>query len=184
MAMIDVDVRVGGMREIEAALRRFPADLEKKALTAGLRAGGAILVKEAKQQAPKTGQWDDKIAAVKALQKGIRGDKSGEAKTARKWLRSRLKGLRRKGLASSIEYVTERTGGRRWHGIEGTVTCFAPHAHLVEFGTVERVQKTTGRRTGRMPSKPFMRNAYMAKRQAAFQAVLAKIQAYMRKKVL
>ena len=36
---------------------------------------------------------------------------------------------------------------------------FSSLAHLFEFGTAERVQKTTGRRTGRMPAEPFMRPA-------------------------
>ena len=31
--------------------------------------------------------------------------------------------------------------------------------HLIEFGTSERIQKSTGRRTGRMPARPFIRPA-------------------------
>lgn len=37
-----------------------------------------------------------------------------------------------------------------------------PHSglvHLIEFGTSERIQKSTGRRTGRMPARPFIRPA-------------------------
>lgn len=36
---------------------------------------------------------------------------------------------------------------------------FSALMHLFEFGTTERVQTTTGRRTGRMPSTPSMRQA-------------------------
>lgn len=40
----------------------------------------------------------------------------------------------------------------------------APHAHLYEFGTGPRVQAKTGRSTGAMPARPFMRPAWdMAK---------------------
>jgi len=35
----------------------------------------------------------------------------------------------------------------------------APHDHLVEYGTVARVQKKTGRATGVMPAHPFFRPA-------------------------
>lgn len=36
----------------------------------------------------------------------------------------------------------------------------APHAHLVEFGTGPRRQKTTGRSTGIMPAQPMLRPAW------------------------
>lgn len=35
----------------------------------------------------------------------------------------------------------------------------APHAHLIEFGTKPRMQKTTGRYTGIGPARPFFRPA-------------------------
>jgi len=36
----------------------------------------------------------------------------------------------------------------------------APHAHLYEFGTGPRVQASTGRATGAMPARPFLRPAW------------------------
>lgn len=36
----------------------------------------------------------------------------------------------------------------------------APHAHLYEFGTVARVQTSTGKSVGVMPARPFMRPAW------------------------
>ena len=36
---------------------------------------------------------------------------------------------------------------------------FSPLAHLIEFGSAPRRQKTTGRFTGRMPANPFLRPA-------------------------
>ncbi|TNJ39251.1 hypothetical protein [Phaeobacter sp. B1627] len=38
----------------------------------------------------------------------------------------------------------------------------APHAHLYEFGTGVRVQASTGRSTGAMPARPFLRPAWDA----------------------
>ncbi len=38
----------------------------------------------------------------------------------------------------------------------------APHAHLYEFGTVQRFHKKTGKSVGAMPARPFMRPAWDA----------------------
>ncbi|TDK51140.1 HK97-gp10 family putative phage morphogenesis protein [Antarcticimicrobium luteum] len=38
----------------------------------------------------------------------------------------------------------------------------APHAHLYEFGTVERIQTKTGKSVGVMPARPFLRPAWDA----------------------
>ena len=43
------------------------------------------------------------------------------------------------------------------------------YAHLVEFGTGERVQKKSGRSTGRAAAQPFLRPAIDAQFQAAFE---------------
>lgn len=40
----------------------------------------------------------------------------------------------------------------------------APHAHLVEYGTAQRHQKS-GKSTGTMPSKPFLRPAWDANKE-------------------
>lgn len=44
----------------------------------------------------------------------------------------------------------------------------ARHAHLVEFGTHERTQRRTGRRTGTMPRHPYMRPAWDAQQANVF----------------
>lgn len=43
----------------------------------------------------------------------------------------------------------------------------APHSHLVNFGTAERVQTTTGRRTGVMPANAFFDRGVRAGRLSA-----------------
>ena len=47
----------------------------------------------------------------------------------------------------------------------------ARFAHLPEFGTAERVQKTSGRRTGKMPMTPLVRPAFDSKKEQAVSAV-------------
>jgi len=46
-------------------------------------------------------------------------------------------------------------------------------AHLVEFGTVERVQSKTGRATGRMPPNPYFTRTWFAKKPAMTKNVIA-----------
>jgi HK97 gp10 family phage protein len=52
----------------------------------------------------------------------------------------------------------------------------APHDHLVEFGTSERYQKTTGRRTGVMPRHPFFRPAYDANKARLYKELYNELQ--------
>ena len=47
----------------------------------------------------------------------------------------------------------------------------APHAHLVEYGTGPRRQKTTGRYTGQMPAIPFFRPAVDATKDQVARTV-------------
>lgn len=48
----------------------------------------------------------------------------------------------------------------------------AAHWHLLEFGTRPRIQKTTGRRTGRGPPRPFIRPAYEKNKRRAVDLML------------
>lgn len=62
----------------------------------------------------------------------------------------------------------------------------AYHAHLVEYGTVERYNKS-GASRGVMPKKPFMEPAYESEKGTLFnridQILGAKITAFMRRKI-
>lgn len=55
------------------------------------------------------------------------------------------------------------------------VGALMPHAHLIEFGTVERFHKS-GKSVGRMPARPFMRPAF----DANVDAVLAAMTEHLR----
>lgn len=51
----------------------------------------------------------------------------------------------------------------------------APHAHLVEEGTGERVQKTTGRRTGRVTATHFLQRALEENKASSAQTMKTKL---------
>lgn len=51
----------------------------------------------------------------------------------------------------------------------------APEAHLIEFGTSRRYQKTTGRYTGIGPAKPFFRPAVDSNRESVYRTVRDKL---------
>lgn len=51
----------------------------------------------------------------------------------------------------------------------------APHAHLIEFGTSRRYQKTTGRYTGIGPAKPFWRPAVDTNFQRVYKDIRDKL---------
>lgn len=61
----------------------------------------------------------------------------------------------RKAIASTQHISMQKTKGFR----VGLRQPFSPLSHLLEFGTTDRTQKTTGRFTGRMPAQPFLRPA-------------------------
>lgn len=96
-----------------------------------------------------------------------------DKKVARKVLRSAV-GKTTRAVARDVKRrVSKRTGQLR--KAIGQTTRFrdghaigevgakrgkgGSHLHLVEFGTVGRVQRSTGRRTGTMPAKPILRPA-------------------------
>lgn len=57
----------------------------------------------------------------------------------------------------------------------------APHAHLIEFGTQERVQEKTGRRTGSGPAMPFLAPAVTANESVFMQTFADELAAQIAK---
>ena len=78
---------------------------------------------------------------------------------------SRMAGV----LAMYVGPVVEgiKAGGKKWQRY------IARHAHLVEFGTGPRVQKTTGRYVGRAPAQPFLRPAWDENKAAVLKSLAA-----------
>ncbi len=54
--------------------------------------------------------------------------------------------------------IRARRGKRRYRP-SALIQAFAPHAHLVEFGTGPRRKKGTGQATGEAPAQPFLEPA-------------------------
>jgi HK97 gp10 family phage protein len=77
---------------------------------------------------------------------------------------------------SIISKLLSRIGDNPRTALAGVNRKKAPHAHLVEFGTVERVQKTTGRRTGHMPAHPFVRPAADANINRIYKEIVDKLE--------
>lgn len=83
-------------------------------------------------------------------------------------------------LEESITIATQLKKGQRRRKIreKDTVEMFvgstAPHAHLVEFGTVERFRKGGGA-TGEMPASPFLTNAWDATKNEALDILRKEI---------
>lgn len=93
------------------------------------------------------------------LQKSLRPSALAVRRDARALLRNRTKG--EGDTAASIAIETRR-GSRQADAVlrVGHRMPQGNLSHLIEFGTAERVQTTTGRRTGRMPAIRYMTDAF------------------------
>lgn len=91
----------------------------------------------------------------KELQSAVR-DKAPKGKT----------GNLRKGI--KVKQLDRRGDNPRSVIVKST----APHDHLIEFGTSERYQKTTGRYTGAGTANPFFRPAVLANRDRIYTEIV------------
>lgn len=134
-------MKISGLPDVRAMLQELPLKIEKKAATDAMVDSAERMAEAARQNAGKsrrTGKLQDAIGVYR--------------KTAKSQRKTKVSVNKDVGEA----YVG--VGYRR--GSQG----YAPHAHLVEFGTGPRFQKTTGRYVGQMPAKPFMRPAFDAEK--------------------
>ena len=96
----------------------------------------------------------DKKVARKVLREGVGKTARSMAKNVKRRVPKRTKRLA-KAIAAVVKFkdgfATGEVGAKRGKS--------APHLHLVEFGSVGRVQTSTGRRTGYMPAHPILRPA-------------------------
>lgn len=103
----------------------------------------------------------------KALRRGARPIRDETKRTAPKDT-----GLLRRSF--TVRALKTRSSGLV--GVKITTAGKAPHAHLVELGTQERTQKTTGRRTGRIsPGLHFMAKAAETKKDEAVRILSEEI---------
>lgn len=139
-----VRMKVENDRLLEKLLRSLPAQIERRITRRAVRAGGAVILKAAKAQAP-------------------RGQKRGEKKPGN---------LRRSMTQSRGLRIRKYPRGRRtkYIAVAGPGWPLGAHGHLVEAGTESRETKT-GANRGVMPATPFMEPAFKAKRAQAQKKV-------------
>jgi hypothetical protein len=140
-------VSVEGFKDLEKALEDLTKAAGKNALRRGLQRAAVPLRDTMKAYAP-----------------GIAGGGLKESISIGPKLNPRQAKLHRKA-------VSERSGVELFVGPSYKLGRGGRSAHLFEFGTRERVQKTTGRRTGRIEMQPFMRPAWDSKQAEAFSVL-------------
>lgn len=129
MAGISVDVDLSGFEALKSTMRKFADDRTQTKLLNAACGSGATVLKREMQARSPS----TRLEYAARTRTGV---------NAARVLRVRRSVAKAGGLAA--------VGFRQPH---------SRLTHLIEFGTSERVQKTTGRKTGRMPARPFIRPA-------------------------
>ncbi len=144
-------VELSGFSDLEAKLKELPNNLARGAVRRAMVQAGNKMAQEQRDFAAEAGTIAETIT-VKVRVRSTAGfaeyagalRDGGSYKDAQQALRDA-----RRGGAEGQSRTTIIVGST------------APHAHLVEFGTVERFQKS-GKSTGIMPMAPFIRPAWDA----------------------
>lgn len=153
-------VKLIGFAELERKLEALPGKVAKRATGKAMRTASKLVGDEIKARAPGRG----------SLAKSVRIQ------------------LRKRNLTGLADYAAvlqaggsigdargALRGARSGGNSEGTrvlvrVMVTAPHAHLVEFGTVPRFHKS-GKSVGVMPAHPFVRPAWDGTSMAALSTI-------------
>jgi HK97 gp10 family phage protein len=137
-------VQVLGLRELGEAMRKLSKDVALKTARSATAAGATVIKKAAKSNILKSPS-----VQTKSLHDGVITKRLGKAETD----------------LTSEHIVTVRGRGKSTKKKDGTVTktAGAPHAHFVEFGTVN------------MPAEPFLRPAFEAEKGNAVTAIKDKL---------
>jgi HK97 gp10 family phage protein len=154
----DVTMRITGVEELKKALESLPAATRKNVLKRALVQASVDVVARAKELAPydearKEGHHlRDSISASFALEKRQR--------------------------AFVKQHGSSRDVALAFIGVSYSSTSdrYAPHAHLIEFGTGPRQHKS-GKSTGQVVARPFLRPAWDEKQKTVierFAPLLAK----------
>lgn len=142
---------LSGFSDLEAKLAALPDRIAKGAAIRGMRRAGNLIAEEQRRLAPRDdGQLVESIrVTARARSRAGLAEYANELASGGSYrdAQSALREARRGG--------TEGAGSR----VSLTIGASAPHAHLVEFGTVERFHES-GKSTGSMPAQPFIRPAF------------------------
>lgn len=147
------DIKVAGLREIEAVLKRLPARLGEKVIRAALRAGAQVIRKDAQSKVP-------------ILKSPKKGRKPGTVKKAITIKRSKQDkfgvylGIKKLSKSDIADFKDQYHGSKL--NPDDPFYWF-----FLEFGTAK------------MPAKPFLRPAFEARK---FEA-LRKFEEYCKKRI-
>lgn len=137
MARPGVSLELRGVQDALAALRELPQATEKPTVRKALVAAAVPMAEDAAARAPRDeGDLKEAMIATTRIT-------SNQAADTRKPGRDEVRAF----VGPNYSRSAKGKG-------------YAPHAHLVEFGTGPRYQKSTGKFVGQMPAKPFMRPAF------------------------
>jgi HK97 gp10 family phage protein len=143
-------VQVLGLRELGEAMRGLSRDVAVRVARSATAAGAGVIKKAAKANIVKSPSVDEGHLRDAVISKRL-----GKAETD----------------LTSEHIVTVRGRGKSTKKKDGTVTktSGAPHAHFVEFGTVN------------MPAEPYLRPAFDAEKGNAVDAIKNKLAARIAK---
>lgn len=95
------------------------------------------------------------------IRKAIRAEIPSHMKSVKKGVGSRFKKNKKTGLREA------KVGS----GVGKKKAAQTPHSHLILLGTKERVQKSTGRKVGRIVPTPAVKNGFAKSKSAASDAI-------------
>lgn len=131
-------LQISGLEQVAAALRELPKATSKNVVRRAIREAVAPMVEDAANRAPEdTGDLAESFTVTAKIM-------PSQAGASRRPRRDEIR------MFAGPNY--SRTKGK-----------YAPHAHLVEFGTGPRYHKKTGKFVGQAPAQPFMRPAFDGK---------------------
>lgn len=161
-------VRVEGFSDLEAKLKAMGPNIAKRAVPRALRRAAKTMADEQRARAPEGPSGNlKKSIKVSVRARNLTGlsdyaaalSSGGTYRDAQQALRAARVGGASEGTRVFV-----------------TIGSTAPHAHLVEFGTVERFWKS-GKSTGTMPAIPFIRPAWDAKHGECLLAIRTELTA-------
>lgn len=140
MAKPTVHFSVKGSQELTDAIRALPSEMQKQVILPAVKESAVPLTRKLEEFAPRSmGRWS------------IYRREHGKVRLS-KTIGISVKSRRKKRLAGDAWVVLARVGPMYPPGA---------HAHLNEFGTVQRKTKK-GFNRGIMPAKPWVRPAWQA----------------------
>lgn len=157
--------KLEGFADLDAKLAALPNNIARGAALRGMKKAGNLMADEQRALAPV--EDGTLVASI-----GVAGKSRNLAGLSE--FGAVLRGGGSRGQVKAA-LRGARAGGSSGTRISVRIGPTAPHAHLVEFGTGPRYQKTTGKFVGVMPAQPFIRPAFDVKKGAALTAIKREI---------